>query len=370
MDSFEKILTSTVLQDTLDKLTILGHINQTCNTRTNKKTTNKSSTFNKSSIGNGDASLLDPNDSFKNNSINLSQNANNIIHSMASAAATSNYDNPANSQVKLERDRQFLEEIILGALNEIHGSGTYEWLIEKVNSEKHKKCHHTSIIENEMRTRKQIKQMQSNLIQLKKDQEVEVMNRQQLIAHLKDQLQEFKAKTNLECKYVKKSTENDLAQNLAKCSLDELTLKAEKDTTLTLIDEEDTSHKEMVKFLGVNHEQLIDDLEAWNNKCDSEIEKKELDLKNLKKEKENKQGDFEELKLNFASYKAVVVEDRTEKERIKREKEELERQVKACVQMQAWWRGTMVRKGFGEFKKGGKKGKKGKGGKKGKKGKK
>ena len=120
----------------------------------------------------------------------------------------------------------------------------------------------------------------------------------------------------------------------------------------------------------VNHEQLIDDLEAWNNKCDSEIEKKELDLKNLKKEKENKQGDFEELKLNFASYKAVVVEDRTEKERIKREKEELERQMKACVQMQAWWRGTMVRKGFGEFKKGGKKGKKGKGGKKGKKGKK
>jgi len=357
MDSFEKILTSTVLQDTLDKLTILGHINQTSNVRTNKK-------VKKSNDNSGDAPLLDANDSFKNNAINLSQNANNITHSMTTA------DNPANSQVKLERDRQFLEEIILGALNEIHGSGTYEWLIEKVNSEKDKKCHHTSIIENEMRTRKQIKQMQSNLIQLKKDQEVEVMNRQQLIAHLKDQLQEFKAKTNLECKYVKKSTENDLAQNLAKCSLDELTLKAEKDTTLTLIDEEDTSHKEMVKFLGVNHEQLIDDLEAWNNKCDSEIEKKELDLKNLKKEKENKQGDFEELKLNFASYKAVVVEDRTEKERIKREKEELERQMKACVQMQAWWRGTMVRKGFGEFKKGGKKGKKGKGGKKGKKGKK
>ena len=43
---------------------------------------------------------------------------------------------------------------------------------------------------------------------MKKDQQSEVQQRQQLIAHLKDQLQECKAKTNMECKYEKKSSEN------------------------------------------------------------------------------------------------------------------------------------------------------------------
>lgn len=81
--------------------------------------------------------------------------------------------------------------------------------------------------------------------------------------------------------------------------------------------------------------------------------------------------DFEELNVKFASYKAVVVEDTYEKERIKREQEAHQLQLEACISLQAWWRGTMVRKGFGEYrkKKGGKGGKKGKG-KKGKKGKK
>ena len=36
----------------------------------------------------------------------------------------------------------------------------------------------------------------------------------EMIAHLKDQLQEMKAKTNLEGKYVKKSAENRLEMNL------------------------------------------------------------------------------------------------------------------------------------------------------------
>ena len=35
----------------------------------------------------------------------------------------------------------------------------------------------------------------------------------EMIAHLKDQLQEMKAKTNLEGKYVKKSAENRLEMN-------------------------------------------------------------------------------------------------------------------------------------------------------------
>lgn len=108
-------------------------------------------------------------------------------------------------------------------------------------------------------------------------------------------------------------------------------------------------------------------LEDWNNKCENEIENKENELERLKKVNTKENLEFEDLNLKFASYKAVVVEDTYEKERIKQEQQAHELQINASIQLQAWWRGTMVRKGFGEYrkKKGGKGGKKGKG-KKGK----
>ena len=58
------------------------------------------------------------------------------------------------------------------------------------------------MIEQEIGTRRRIKELSRELMLLKKNQELEVQKRQQLIAHLKDQLQECKAKTNLESKFV------------------------------------------------------------------------------------------------------------------------------------------------------------------------
>lgn len=68
------------------------------------------------------------------------------------------------------------------------------------------------------------------------------------------------------------------------------------------------------------------------------------------------------------------MEDRIEKEKIRRKAEQEALELKSTVKLQSWWRGMLVRKGLGPHgkkKKKGKKGKKGKkSGKKGKKGKK
>lgn len=52
------------------------------------------------------------------------------------------------------------------------------------------------------------------------------------------------------------------------------------------------------------------------------------------------------------------------KEERRKQQEELDRREKAATKIQAWWRGTMVRRCLGPYRK--KKGKKGKGDKKGK----
>lgn len=60
---------------------------------------------------------------------------------------------------------------------------------------------------------------------MKIESEKEVQSRNEMIAHLKDRLQELKAKKNMEAKYVKKSTDNSVAQTKKKCDLSEQELK-------------------------------------------------------------------------------------------------------------------------------------------------
>lgn len=63
----------------------------------------------------------------------------------------------------------------------------------------------------------------------------------------------------------------------------------------------------------------------------------------------------------------MVVEDRIEKEKIRRKHEQEAIELKAAVKLESWWRGVMVRKGLGPYKKGKKKKKGKKSGKKKKK---
>ena len=50
---------------------------------------------------------------------------------------------------------------------------------------------------------------------------MELENRSEMIAHLKDQLQEIKAKTTMEGKYIKKCADTSVAQTQKKCHVAE-----------------------------------------------------------------------------------------------------------------------------------------------------
>lgn len=77
----------------------------------------------------------------------------------------------------------------------------------------------------EEESRQQIKDLQKSIADIKVEKEKEIQSRNEMIAHLKDRLQELKAKKNMESKYVKKSTDNSVAQTKKKCDLSEGELK-------------------------------------------------------------------------------------------------------------------------------------------------
>lgn len=134
--------------------------------------------------------------------------------------------NPIGGDIfeKIELDRLFLENILTQLMDEI-GSKNFERLKANVAAEKKNKSEFQSIIKREQESRLAIKDLQKSLVDIKIEKEVEIQKRNELIAHLKDRLQELKAKTNMEAKYVKKSTDNSVAQTKKKCDLSEIELK-------------------------------------------------------------------------------------------------------------------------------------------------
>jgi len=276
--------------------------------------------------------------------------------------------------LKINRDRQFAEETLGDCLREIQSGGTFECLVSSVDEELDRKERYVRAQAAEAQARKELRQLSKQLQNTRKEKEQEIHEMTEMIAHLKDQLQEMKAKTNLEGKYVKKSAENRLEMNATLKGHEEQLLKNELDEVRKDIEMENRTHTDVKNFLIKKRRWLEDKVEFWMEKYETDTESKSQELVQLKADKERDLKVLQELARTYDDYERVVLEDRAEKQRIREEKERKELELVTSIKIQAWWRGTMVRRGLGEFKqeskkkKGKGKGKKGKG--KGKKGKK
>jgi len=272
---------------------------------------------------------------------------------------------------KVQVDRRFLFNILEKTLEEIKEKQSFHTLVDAVKQERDKKQEIQSIVAREEESRKTVRQLQRSIIENKKEQETEVQKRNELIAYLKDQLQEMKAKTTMESKYIKKDAELRVICSQKKCIQSEDALKDEINDLNKQIESESRCNSEIESFLRTHHSLLEEKVEHWMEKYDNDVEAKQAELDALKSTKATDLTRLQELTQRYHEYSRVVQEDRAEKERLRKEAERELEEFRACVGIQSWWRGVMVRKQLGPYKpkkKGKGKGKKGgKGGKKSKK---
>lgn len=269
----------------------------------------------------------------------------------------------ADNMQKIQQDRTFLEDVIGATIKEILKTQTCENLVAAVKEEQEQKNMLQKTIQKEEEGRKRVRQLQKKLQEMKRERETEIQQRNEMIAHLKDQLQEMKAKTSMENRYVKKMADVTVAQTQRRCQLTEKELKEEIEKLKTKIDEETRVNMEIESFLRTHQEKLERKVELWMEKYDKDLAAKQRELDVLKASKASDLARLQELTRKYAEYEAVVVEDRIEKEKARRKAEQEAREMSATVRIQSWWRGVMVRKGLGSYSKKKKKGK----GKKGKK---
>ncbi|XP_073215217.1 dynein regulatory complex protein 9 isoform X1 [Lepidochelys kempii] len=251
---------------------------------------------------------------------------------------------------KVQADRQYASDVIADTLQEMQTSGTFQSLLQAVQREEEKKFNFYTTIIREEEGRKEIKSLQKQLQDVKKEKDLELQNRNEMIAYLKDQLQEMKAKTDMESRYVKKDTELQIYQTQKKCSNAESDLLNEIEMLRIKTDEEIRVHMEIENFLRQQQMKLEEKLEYWMEKYEKDTESKQQELNTLKASKANDLAALQELAKQCRLFEQVMIEDRVEKEAARRKVEQDALELKSVKKLQAWWRGTMVRHNIGPYK--------------------
>ncbi|XP_035874132.1 dynein regulatory complex protein 9 isoform X4 [Phyllostomus discolor] len=198
--------------------------------------------------------------------------------------------------------------------------------------------------------RKQIKYLQKQLLNVKRERQVEVQRQNEYIAHLKDQLQELKAKTNMENHYMKRNAEVQISQTQKKCNKTEELLLEEIEKLRLKTEEENQIHMAIEIFLRKEQQQKLEEkLEFWMEKFDKDTEMKQNELNALKSAKASDLAHLQDLARMIREYEQVIIEDRMEKEKNRKNVEQALLELKSIIKLQAWWRGTIVRNEIGSF---------------------
>ncbi|XP_030071732.1 dynein regulatory complex protein 9 isoform X2 [Microcaecilia unicolor] len=251
---------------------------------------------------------------------------------------------------KVQADRQFVTEVIAETVQDLKTSGTFQSLLKAVEGEKEQRENVHATIAREEEGRKQIKFLQKQLQDVKREKEVEIQHRNELIAHLKDQLQEMKAKTSMEGKYTKTDMDLQVYQTQKKCNYAESELEQNILRLKLKMDEEVRVHMEIENFLRRQQRELEEKLEHWMEKYDKDTEAKQQELNDLKSAQFSDQQRLQGLAKQYRDYERAVIQDRIQKQEEKQRRRQDKLELKSVVKIQAWWKGTMVRKELGSFK--------------------
>uniref|UniRef100_A0A8C9ETX2 Uncharacterized protein n=1 Tax=Pavo cristatus TaxID=9049 RepID=A0A8C9ETX2_PAVCR len=118
----------------------------------------------------------------------------------------------------LQTQRQYTSDVITATMKKMEDSGTFDSLVEANGREKAKKSNLNDILIREEEGKKEIKSLQKQLQDVKKETEIELQNRDNVILYLKNELQEMEARAAMEHRYMKKSTDLQVHQAQKKCS--------------------------------------------------------------------------------------------------------------------------------------------------------
>ncbi|NXG55148.1 DRC9 protein, partial [Hemiprocne comata] len=256
---------------------------------------------------------------------------------------------PVEHLRKIQADRQYASDVITATMKEMQESGTFNTLTEAIESERARKSKIQDLLIKEEEGKKEIKALEKQLQAVKKETEIELQNRDTMIAYLMDELQEIKAKTDMEIRYMKKRTDLQIHQTKKKCRNAENVLDEEIQKLKCKTDEELQVHNEIENFLGRRCKTLVEELEHWADKYESDMGAKDEELDALKAAKASNLKTLQRIATECQMFEETIISDRAEKEAKRKQLDQDALELKSILKLQAWWRGVMVRRNLGPY---------------------
>ncbi|NXS30182.1 DRC9 protein, partial [Pomatostomus ruficeps] len=250
---------------------------------------------------------------------------------------------------KIQADRQYASDVITLTIKKMEESGTFTSLMDANEREKAKKSKFYDILIREEKGKKEIKALQKQLQDVKKQTEKDLQNRDKVIDHLKDKLQEKTAKLNTESYYMKKNTDLQVQLTQKKCSSAEDALEKEIQNLKSKTDEEIQLHTETEKFLMQQYQKVQEKLEYWMEKYKKDTDAKDEELDDLRALKADNLETMQRFAKECLAFQATIIIDRSDKEAKRKQREQEALELKSAVKLQAWWKGTMVRRFLGPY---------------------
>ncbi|XP_032924129.1 dynein regulatory complex protein 9 isoform X2 [Catharus ustulatus] len=201
----------------------------------------------------------------------------------------------------------------------------------------------------EEKGKKEIKALQKQLQDVKKQTDKDLKNRDEAIDRLKDKLEENTAKWNTESYYMKRSTDLQIHLTQRKCSNAEMALEKEIQNLKSKTDEEIQLHMEAENFLTQQYQKVKEKLEYWMEKYEKDTAAKDEEIDDLKALKADNLETMQRFAKECLLFQTTIIIDRTDKEAKRKQIEQEALEQKSALKVQAWWKGTMVRRFIGPY---------------------
>uniref|UniRef100_A0A8C4WT29 Dynein regulatory complex protein 9 n=1 Tax=Eptatretus burgeri TaxID=7764 RepID=A0A8C4WT29_EPTBU len=249
---------------------------------------------------------------------------------------------------KRKADRQYLWDVLEETRHELEIRGSFENLQRAFKDDKDSKhafCE-TLSWEEEEEAKQSIKQLKLEVMTMNQSTEKEVQEYHEVIAELKDQLQNLRTWTTTRSKYMQRRLELQIDEQRRWSLKLENEIRQNSENLQEEITQEMISSLDVQSFLTHKYAELEDKLEHWMERYDNDIEDKQQEMNNIKITRANDRTKIQELTKKYMEYESVIIKHELMKEAERKMKEREELEFKSIIKLQAWWRGVRVRKGM------------------------
>nr|CAH8873288.1 unnamed protein product [Trichobilharzia regenti] len=250
---------------------------------------------------------------------------------------------------KLLKEIFYLIDVLEKLGQEIKDTGKCETLQQSLDKEESEFKEIERILAREQKAREKIKEIKKK-IEEKNEEGIKIIEQgKESIAHLKDQVQEMKAKIIMEEKYITRYSTVKLEEFQSQCDEKENEIKHQIEIIQTNHSKEERVHAEVTSYLNERISYLKNHEVFWQEKVEKNIGQLKQELYRLKDSKEKNLNKLNELSVLYKEYEAVILSDRIEKEKIRQQEEQVELELQAACKIQNWWRTVCVQHSLGPY---------------------